>query len=677
MPLSLTDPTNGPGNLIDAAYIVDLNDAARDADDRIAVLEAVGDTGNATSIVGIAVALTSPTTGQVLKYNGSQFVNSTDLTGTGSYDQTIDLRDYLPGGYVTNGTVDYSTQINNARSAANAAGKWLYVPAGVWQGSITLQTNDKVTGVGTLYATATNPPLLVAQGATDVWVTDVRLLGRATIRGITIGGSGAASQRIHIRNVRFVDCAPGTTSDSVYACYAGYLTQSEIVGCEFTGCGGGILVYRPDTLLVADNFVSGTTVGNGITMQMPAAASTSTFGYGVQIVRNRIYNSARMGIECANNGGNFYLISPIIAHNVIDTTFEMGISCLADGAEVHDNQLTEITGSFGIEIAMRPSYAHDNTIRMAAASVGSCIGTNNAPRARIERNTTYNGRYGIRTNCVGTTAPEVSAEDIAILDNFVFDWADEGISMSASGGAVNKHGGMRIEGNHVRRNRDANMNNGTSWPIWINLPAMASGDYRPIVVRRNRLIQASPTTAVITGTEMLRVQGSAQYGGTVLEDNEMLNLSGAQFGRGLVSVTNTSATANSLVDVVVRRNRFANLAQASNHVAAPRTWWDSNVVDNSTAGNLPTGATTGLQRVGSKTQDWPSLATDAQQTTTVAVTGAALGDYADASLGVDLAGTRLWAYVSAADTVTVVHRNDTGGTVDLASGTLRVRTWSA
>lgn len=80
-----------------------------------------------------------------------------------------------------------------------------------------------------------------------------------------------------------------------------------------------------------------------------------------------------------------------------------------------------------------------------------------------------------------------------------------------------------------------------------------------------------------------------------------------------------------------------------------------------------------LPLVGSKAFDWPSVANGVQATTTVTVTGAALGDYADASMGLDLQGMRLTAYVSAADTVTAVLRNDTGGAVDLASGTLRAQ----
>ena len=76
---------------------------------------------------------------------------------------------------------------------------------------------------------------------------------------------------------------------------------------------------------------------------------------------------------------------------------------------------------------------------------------------------------------------------------------------------------------------------------------------------------------------------------------------------------------------------------------------------------------------GSKTYDWPNLASGAEQTTTVTVNGAALGQAAEASMSVDLAGTKLFAYVSAVNNVTVVQRNDTGGAVNLASGTLKAR----
>jgi hypothetical protein len=77
---------------------------------------------------------------------------------------------------------------------------------------------------------------------------------------------------------------------------------------------------------------------------------------------------------------------------------------------------------------------------------------------------------------------------------------------------------------------------------------------------------------------------------------------------------------------------------------------------------------------GSKTHDFGSLADGAGETTTVTVTGAALGDFAEASLSVDLQSMTMTAWVSAADTVSVRVQNESGGgPIDLGSATLRAR----
>ena len=79
---------------------------------------------------------------------------------------------------------------------------------------------------------------------------------------------------------------------------------------------------------------------------------------------------------------------------------------------------------------------------------------------------------------------------------------------------------------------------------------------------------------------------------------------------------------------------------------------------------------------GSKTSDAPSIASGASTSTTVTVTGAVLGQYAIPAFSLSLSGLTVTAYVSAADTVTVVFSNLTGAAVDLASGTLTVRVTS-
>lgn len=71
--------------------------------------------------------------------------------------------------------------------------------------------------------------------------------------------------------------------------------------------------------------------------------------------------------------------------------------------------------------------------------------------------------------------------------------------------------------------------------------------------------------------------------------------------------------------------------------------------------------------------DPPNLVDGAGTTTTITVTGATLGDYALAAFSLDLQGITVTAYVSAADTVSIRFQNESGGALDLASGTLRAR----
>lgn len=75
---------------------------------------------------------------------------------------------------------------------------------------------------------------------------------------------------------------------------------------------------------------------------------------------------------------------------------------------------------------------------------------------------------------------------------------------------------------------------------------------------------------------------------------------------------------------------------------------------------------------GSATYDPASLTTGSGATTTITVTGAALGDFVMPSNSLDLQGILLTAYVSAANTVSVRFQNQTGGTLDLLSATVAV-----
>jgi hypothetical protein len=67
-----------------------------------------------------------------------------------------------------------------------------------------------------------------------------------------------------------------------------------------------------------------------------------------------------------------------------------------------------------------------------------------------------------------------------------------------------------------------------------------------------------------------------------------------------------------------------------------------------------------------------SLADTVGETNTIAVPGVALGDIVlNVSMGVDVSGISVTPYVSAAGVVSIRFQNESGGTLDLASTTVR------
>lgn len=80
--------------------------------------------------------------------------------------------------------------------------------------------------------------------------------------------------------------------------------------------------------------------------------------------------------------------------------------------------------------------------------------------------------------------------------------------------------------------------------------------------------------------------------------------------------------------------------------------------------------------LGSATWDAGAILDGNEEAKEVTATGAALGDFVFASLSIDVADLHLDANVTAANTVTCVLANNTGGTIDLASATVKVLVFS-
>jgi len=80
---------------------------------------------------------------------------------------------------------------------------------------------------------------------------------------------------------------------------------------------------------------------------------------------------------------------------------------------------------------------------------------------------------------------------------------------------------------------------------------------------------------------------------------------------------------------------------------------------------------------GSETKDWGSIDDGNEAAEDVTVTGAALGDYAVATMSIDVTDLTITASVTASNVATVVLGNFTGSAVDLGSGTLTVKVFKA
>lgn len=74
--------------------------------------------------------------------------------------------------------------------------------------------------------------------------------------------------------------------------------------------------------------------------------------------------------------------------------------------------------------------------------------------------------------------------------------------------------------------------------------------------------------------------------------------------------------------------------------------------------------------IGSSTYDAPSLVAGGVTVTTVTVIGAYFGDFATASLGLDISGIVVSAWVSSTNVVSVRLQNESAGTINLASTTI-------
>jgi len=177
-------------------------------------------------------------------------------------------------------------------------------------------------------------------------------------------------------------------------------------------------------------------------------------------------------------------------------------------------------------------------------------------------------------------------------------------------------------------------------------------------------VAATATTA--TGTVVV-------YGNTII-DGLNVATSGASTDADIVIAGATNAVCVNNVFGTADANRDYGMSfdtVAALLVRDNTAWQPTNT---GTYFNAITAYLPGSILSGSATYNPPNLVDGAGDTTTVTVTGAALGDLVECvSFSLDLQGITVTGYVSAANTVSVRFQNESGGTLDLGSGTLLAR----
>jgi parallel beta-helix repeat protein len=169
---------------------------------------------------------------------------------------------------------------------------------------------------------------------------------------------------------------------------------------------------------------------------------------------------------------------------------------------------------------------------------------------------------------------------------------------------------------------------------------------------------------------------------------ELIEISGNTF---ISCVTSAPAASNSLDSDITVVGSNSTIIKGNGHYSTnatkPRSYvlaistnlYIGEYVTMYTARTLPFDLTVTtyaslMTLFGSVVYDPPSLIDGSGVTTTVTVTGVSLGDLVECvSFSLDLQGIIVTGYVSAANTVSVRFQNESGGTLDLGSGTILVR----
>lgn len=359
----------------------------------------------------------------------------------------------------------------------------------------------------------------------------------------------------------------------------------------------------------------------------------------------------------------------------------VGSGVEARGGGVHKLKISKTGGGTcsGIDIAnvYRGIISHNETsgcgnigIRVTGRGAGD---TDATAGTLITQNRCRGGIIGIQVR--GDTAGSIIASELEISRNNVDDNATCGIWLSCvdkvvleyntitlcsnGAGGVNQRGCVFIEyfGGSVRNviaryNEIGNLHLGTT-SYQVIIDALTGGTFQ-----HNRYIRNGGTDGG-AGAVLMGFAQTSQPIVNVHFDHEYIVATGTD----PFVVFATGGTSMVYSQNVITDTQFVALGSSVTKYASTSAF--SLITENSVDIKVLSG---------SASWNPANITTGGSTTTTITVTGAALGDLVEAiSFDVSLNGTALSGYVSTANTVTAVLVNNTGTDKDLAAGTVRVR----
>lgn len=403
-------------------------------------------------------------------------------------------------------------------------------------------------------------------------------------------------------------------------------------------------------------------------------------GNGTNVVYSPVFaNTKIVGVDAATIQGCIDLITTASYNNQFQVLIPPGVytenltlkpcvSLAASGANSSANSLVIVNGTHTFTGG---ATAADNTIQFFGIRFNANSNTN--PTFTFSATGAVNVLVDFDSCVLGNVASATTCVGMAINSNVLVKLNDTKSLMYSVSGQGGTH--FDINGGSLYAT-----NLSTEFGTCAILMRGTNGTYYPYAELKHCDIRANGANLIsITSTTALLTAGWTTFSSAAATSNAF-NISGAG---SIVGAFNCSfsmpvGASNYLVTGVVGSAFFSSGNNYSSTSLAPyETKIDANVTQLTYAGGpLAFSDGTSISSgyfTGSKTHDFPSLAANSTAVTNVTCTGATTSMFADACLSTNTAGVTLVSNVTAANTVTVRAINNTGATVDLASGTLKVR----